>query len=134
MKTQTFTQKKTLNAFGLIGLLMVLSLALNPVFAQSTERAVKGVVADEYGPLENASVYLKGSNIGIDTNAKGEFTFPKLLKEGDVLIVQHLGYEKVEVTIGKTTNFIEVTLEDYQIVIVGSLRIGDNNSPPKKDN
>ncbi len=134
MKTQTFTQKNAVKTLGLFTLFTLMMLAFNPVVAQSTERVVKGIVYDEYGPMANASVYLKGSNIGTDSNAKGEFTFPKLLKENDILVVQHLGYEKVEVTIGPDTNFIEVTLEDYQIVIIGALKIGNNKSPSKSKN
>jgi len=134
MKTKTLTQKKAFTPLGIFGLLMLLTLALNPVFAQ-TERAVKGKVIDEIGqPLEDATVFLQGSDIATDTNAKGEFTFPKLLKENDVLTVMHLGYKPQDIVIGPETMFIEVALTDYDIIIVGALKIGSNKAPDTKDN
>ena len=134
MKTQSFTQKNMLKTLGFFGLFMLLTLAFNPVLAQSTQRAVKGIVTDEIGPLENATVYLQGTDIAITTNAKGEFTFPKLLKEGDVLVFHHIGYRDQKITIGPETNFINLNLTDYEIIIVGALKVGNNKAPEEKDN
>ena len=129
MKTQTFTQKNTLRTLGIFGLFMLLTLAFNPIFAQSSERAVKGVVNDETGPLEGATVHLRGTDFYTTTNENGEFTFPKLLKENDVLVFHHLGYKDQKITIGPDTTFINLDLTDYEIVIIGALKVGNNRSP-----
>jgi hypothetical protein len=133
MKTQTITQKQTLKVLGFFGLFMLLTLALNPVFAQNTERVIKGIVSDEGGPLENATVYLQGTDITATTNAKGEFTFPKLLKVNDVLVFFHLGYGEEKITIGADTSFINLNLTDYEIIIIGALKVGSNSTPKQKN-
>lgn len=134
MKTKTFTEKHAFRTLGLFGLLMLLTLAFNPVFGQSTERAVKGIINDEGGPLAGATVYLKGTDFYTTTNENGQFTFPKLLKESDILVIHHLGYSDQKITIGPDTTFINLDLTDYEIVIIGALRIGSNTSPQNKNN
>ncbi|PQJ73427.1 carboxypeptidase-like regulatory domain-containing protein [Polaribacter butkevichii] len=54
---------------------------------------VKGIISDEDGVLPGASIVLKGTTIGVATNFDGEFTFPKPLQKGDVLLVSYLGYQ-----------------------------------------
>ena len=127
MKTQTITQKNALKFLSLFGLLMILNLVTNPLVAQS-ERTIKGIVSDEIGPLDSATIVLKGTNIAVDTDEKGAFTFPQKLKENDTLVVIQLGYTKKEVIIGPNTTFLEILMKDYDIVIVGALKIGNNDS------
>ena len=134
MKTQTFSKTQALRTFGFFALFTLLALAFNPVQAQSNERAVKGVVSDEYGPLENATVHLQGTDFYATTNEKGEFTFPKLLKENDVLVFHYLGYVNQKFTIGPETTFINLNLTEYEIIIVGALKVGNNNAPEGQDN
>lgn len=131
MNTQTFTQKNALRTFGLFGLLIMLSLAFNPLYAQDDLRAVKGIVGDEAGPLENATVVLQGTDIATTTNEKGEFTFPKLLKENDVLVFYHIGYRDQKITIDPDTTFINLNLTDYEIVILGALKVRSKSSSEK---
>lgn len=133
MKTQAITQKNIFKTLGLFSLFMLLTLTSNTVTAQ-TERTVKGIVSDEAGPLERATIVLKGTNIGVNTDEKGAFTFPQKLKENDKLVVIQLGYQDKEVTIGPDTTFVEIKLTDYDIVIVGSLMIGNNNTVTKDPN
>lgn len=133
MKTQTFTQKNTLRTMILFGLLMIFSLASHSLFAQ-TERIVKGVITDETGPIEGATVILKGTNIYVDTDEQGAFTFPQKLKDNDALVVHHLGYEKREVIVGPDMTFVNILMDDYAIVIVGALLMGDNVTPIRNDN
>jgi len=74
---------------------------------------VKGIVQDNHGPLPGVSVLLKGTVIGTETDFDGNFTFPKPLKAGDVLLISYLGYETVEITIGQwTKNPLKVTMEE----------------------
>lgn len=127
MKTQTFTQRNALKTLGLFGLFMIFTIAANPIMAQ-TERTVKGVISDDVGPIEGATVILKGTNIYVDTDNKGTFTFPQKLKENDELVVSLLGYKKKEVTIGTNTSFLKILMNDYDIVIIGSLMMGNNET------
>ena len=129
MKTETFTTKNALRTLSLFAMFTILTAIVNPIFAQTTERAVKGVVFDEYGPLENATVHLQGTDYFATTNEKGEFTFPKLLKENDVLVFHSLGYASQKFTIRPDTTFINLNLTEYEIVIIGALKIGNNTAP-----
>ncbi len=132
MKTQNHLQKKTIQVLGILGLMMIMTLVTNPLMAQ-TERTIKGVVTDEVGPLENATVLLKGTNIAVDTDTSGEFTFPVKLKDNDILEIIQLGYKKKKVVIAPNTDFLEILMSDYDIVIVGSLMMGSNATPELED-
>jgi len=133
MKTQTMTQTNIFKALGLFVLFTMLSLAANPLLAQ-TERTVKGIVTDDIGPLEGATVVLKGTSIAVETDEKGTFIFPQKLKENDQLEVIQLGYKNQEIRIDADTSFVKFNLTDYDIVIVGSLMIGSNATPKDENN
>ncbi|MCF7568925.1 carboxypeptidase-like regulatory domain-containing protein [Sabulilitoribacter arenilitoris] len=139
MKTQLkFTPKKVLSALGYVTILMVVSVMFNPVYGQANktsspeisqkERTIKGVIKNEEGPLESASITLKGSNVGTTTNSKGEFVFPKALKTDDVLLITFLGYDTVEVKIKDDTTFINQMMSEDLIEFVGAL---NTNKPYK---
>ncbi len=139
MKTQaTHTQKTTLKTFGLIIILLLAFVASNSVSAQTAKvtssdvsqegKTIKGVITNESGPLESASIVLKGSANGTTTDAKGEFTFPKLLKTGDILLITYLGYESQEVKIKDTTSFLKLQLTEELIEFTGAL---NSNKPYK---
>lgn len=133
MKTKTFTQKHAFKTISLFGLLMVLMLGANPLLAQ-TARTVKGVVTDEAGPLDGATVLLKDTNIYAVTDETGAFTFPLKLKEKDELIISSFGYKDTLITINSDTSLLKVTMSDYDIIIVGSLMIGNNNTKQPNNN
>ncbi|MBV1924033.1 MAG: carboxypeptidase-like regulatory domain-containing protein [Flavobacteriaceae bacterium] len=123
MKTQRNISKQNIfKTVSLFGLLMIFSLSASPLFAQSNERTVTGVVNSLDGPVFGASIVLKGSNTGVVSNAKGEFTFPRELKENDVLLVSYLGYETDEIIIAGNTTFVEPFLEDIAVVVVAAMR------------
>lgn len=123
MKTQfTSTKQSVLKTLGLFGIFMIFLMVVNPIYAQSTERIVKGVVNSTDGPLLGATIALKGTAIGVVSNENGEFTFPQKLKEKDVLVVSYLGYETDEITIVRDTTFIKAYLQDIPIVIVAAMR------------
>ncbi|MAZ72241.1 MAG: hypothetical protein CMC70_03750 [Flavobacteriaceae bacterium] len=132
MKTQTITlQQNSLKLLWALGLFMTLSFFANPLLAQNKERTVTGVVSSLDGPLLGAYVVLKGTTIGVTSNEDGSFTFPRKLKENDVLVVSYLGYKNSEVTITRNTSFIEPFLEDIAVVIVGALRTSEATIVPK---
>lgn len=134
MNTKTFNTGNPIKKIALLGILMLLAMTTNSVIAQSAERAVTGLVTDETGPLEGATVYLDGTSIATSTNEEGKFTFPKLLKENDVLVVTHIGYKDQRVIIGADVSFVEIALTDYDIIIVGALKIGTNKVPKSVQN
>ncbi len=135
MKTLlTITRKTSLGIF----LTLIATIALNPLQAQTgnagssdvaqNERTIKGIISDERGPLENVNILLKSTKIGTSTNNKGEFTFPKTLKTGDVLLISYLGYETQETTIRDNTNFLRLVLTEDLIEFSGAL----NSDKPYK--
>ncbi|HLT33087.1 MAG TPA: carboxypeptidase-like regulatory domain-containing protein [Aquaticitalea sp.] len=128
MKTQvTRTENKTIFKFGLATIFLLAFIVVNPVFAQQG-RTIKGVITNSDGPLESASVVLKGTKIGTSTNAKGEFTFPQPLNTGDVLQISYLGFEPQNVTIKANTDVLRLELTEDLVEFVGAL---NSNKPYK---
>ena len=128
--TLTLTQKHAFKTFSLLGLFMILMLSTNAIQAQET-RTIKGTINDESGPLDGATVLLKDTNIYAVTDDTGAFTFPQKLKENDQLIISSLGYNDKILTIDSSTSLVNIIMDDYDIVIVGSLMIGSNQIEPK---
>lgn len=139
MKTPLkFAQKKAYYILGFATIFMMATLAFNPIYGQSkknilaetpqNERVVKGIITNDEGPVESASITLKGSKIGTVSNSKGEFTFPEPLKTGDVLLISYLGYETIAVKIKSNTTFVRQMLSEDLIEFVGTL---NTNKPYK---
>ena len=139
MKTQLLvTQNSTLKTFSTIGILLLAMLFSTTSYSQeklntstektTSERTIKGLVSDEEKPLEGVNVILKDTKNGTVTNEKGEFTFPKKLKTGDILLFSYLGYETQEIKIKEDTNFITLKLTAELIEMIGAL---DANKPYK---
>ena len=123
MKTQcTYYQRCLIRTARTLGLVLLLCLFTQSVFAQSGERTVSGVVTSSDGPVFGAVVMLQGTNVGAVTNEKGEFTFPQPLKEEDVLIATYFGYENAEVVIENNTSFVKPFLADIPVIIRVALR------------
>lgn len=67
------------------------------------EKVVRGVVSGEgSAPISGASVTVKGSTRGTQTDAQGVFTISA--KKGDVLVISHVGYSVSEFRVGDNTN------------------------------
>lgn len=108
--------------FGVVTL--TLFLTSNTTFGQQKQNdniSVKGIVKDAEGILFGANIILKGTSIGTSSNKKGEFSFPKKVNAGDVLIVSFLGYKKQEFKITKETTFLNVLMLEDDSIIAGSL-------------
>lgn len=87
---------------------------------------VKGIISDEIGPLAGANVALKNSNIGVTTNFDGEFTFPKPLNVGDILIVSYVGFKTQEINVTNETNTITLKMDDslrHDIYMIGEVSV-----------
>lgn len=129
MKTLlTLTTKKALSTLGIFMIFMIATVQFNQGHAQTDERIIKGIISDERGPLESVNIVLKGTKTGTTTNSKGEFTFPKPLKTGDVLLISYLGYETHESTIKDNTTFIKLSLSEDLIEFSGA----PNSNKPYK--
>ena len=121
MKTRINSVKQSyLKSLGLFGLCMMFSLFANQAFAQ--QRTVSGQVTSIDGPVEAASVVLKGSSEFAQTDEEGKFVFPRELYANDVLVISSLGYETLEVVIDEETNYVEPYLKDVTVVIIAALR------------
>lgn len=132
MKTQlALVPKQISRILGLFSILMFTVVLSNPVIAQNNvqiEKTIKGVISDDSGPLEGASIVLKGTQIGVVTDNKGAFTFPKPLKIGDVLLVSYLGYKTVKVKIKADTTTLKITLAEDLVEFIGEV---NTNTPYK---
>ncbi|MGJ1434131.1 SusC/RagA family TonB-linked outer membrane protein [Sphingobacterium spiritivorum] len=95
--------------------------------ANSFQQGVSGKISDDKGePLQGASVSIKGTNIGISTDAEGRFTLAQA-KVNDVLEIRFVGYQAKSYTITSTAQPIELSLaaEDNMLdaVVVTALGI-----------
>ena len=128
--------KQKFKVLSILTFLLFATLSTNSVFAQTdkdlkttqTELTVKGTVSDEHGPLHEANVVLKNTNIGTSTDVNGNFTFPRSLKPGDQLVVSYLGYNTATVTIKEDTTFINLVLTSEVYEVFGDL---NTNKPYK---
>jgi TonB-linked SusC/RagA family outer membrane protein len=87
------------------------------------ETTVSGTVTDEDGnPLPGASIQVKGTFIGTDTDFDGLYTI-KVPKNGTTLVFKYLGYKAKEVLIeGKSLVNVSLVSDDNsldEIVVVG---------------
>jgi hypothetical protein len=118
--------KKTI---GLIGVFMIVLLVANPIYSQTNMTStnqdiiVKGVVNDELGQPLEANIVLKGTKIGTSASKDGTFTFPKELKQNDVLIFTHLGFNTTEITIDEKSTFLDVTMSSEMVEMVGAPQV-----------
>ncbi|NRD21777.1 carboxypeptidase-like regulatory domain-containing protein [Winogradskyella litoriviva] len=143
MKTQTLPQTQNLKTFSLIGLILMTFFAFNLSYGQiattptkkitTNERTIKGVVSDETETLLGVNIVLEGTTTGTTTNEKGEFTFPKKLKTGDILLFSYLGYETQKVEIKDDTTFINLKLTIDSVTMIGALDSGKPYKSKRKD-
>ncbi len=97
-----------------------------PVFKSSQQPSgkftqhVKGRVLDETGtPLPGVSVYVKGTSVGILTDADGFYSF--YAPSNGTLVISFIGYLAKEVPIGGNT-YVQLTADTHslqEVVIVG---------------
>ena len=107
-------------------LLLCVSCLLSVTILLAQTREIKGIVADpKTGPLEGASVVLKGTSRGVKTNSKGEFTIvAKDSKDPVYLTVSFVGYKTQLVTV-QDNQLIHIKLEistennQEEVVVIG---------------
>ncbi len=104
---------------GLKGLFMV---GVFLCFGLSQAQEVSGTVSDASGPLPGASVVVKGTTNGAQTDFDGIYTLTDI-GEDATLVFSYIGYKTVEIPVGGQTT-IDVTLEEDaqaldEVVIIG---------------
>ncbi|WP_238389851.1 SusC/RagA family TonB-linked outer membrane protein [Arenibacter aquaticus] len=92
---------------------------INPKTLQQT---VSGVVSDETGPLPGASIVVKGTTNGTQTDFDGNYTLSNVANNA-VLVFSYIGYKTQEVAVNNQST-INVTLEEdasqlEEVVVVG---------------
>lgn len=81
----------------------------SPLFVAAQSEITGTVIsADDQQPLIGASVSIKGTNVGVTTNAEGAFTLNA--ESSDVLVASYLGYEPKEIEVGDQSSLI-ISLE-----------------------
>ncbi len=91
-------------------------------FAMTKAQEVSGTVSDANGPLPGASVLVKGTTNGTQTDFDGNYTLNDVGSDA-VLVFSYIGYKTQEVTVnGQST--INVTLQEDaealdEVVIIG---------------
>lgn len=134
----TLPQKNTFKSFSFISVMLLALVVFNPIYGQTktttatetttNERIIKGLIANEDGPLVGVNITQKRTKNGTVTNEKGEFTFPVTLKTGDILVISYLGYENQNITIKENATFINLVLTEDLVEMIGAL----NSSKPYK--
>ncbi len=100
-------------------LLMLLFLASTILYAQRV--TVTGTVTDSQGnPLPRATVQVRGTNLGILTDAGGKFSIET--GPGSVLVISFVGFNTSEINVGSQTtiniNLKESVLGLEEVVVV----------------
>lgn len=100
--------------------LLLFLVMMGVSFAQ--EKEVKGTVRDASGvPLPGASVVVKGTSSGTETDFDGHFSIK--IKQGGVLEFSYVGLKTKEVKVGASSNLNVVLEEDAQqlddVVVIG---------------
>lgn len=94
------------------------------------EKEISGTVttASDGLPLPGASVIIKGTSTGIQTDFDGKYTITA--NSGDILVVSYVGMETAEVLIGSSTTY-DIALEQAntldEVVIVGYSKINSSS-------
>lgn len=109
--------------------LVILTFIATLAFAQNT--TVSGVLKDKKSgePLISASVIIKGTTTGVQSDLDGKFSIELDLSEPKTLVVSYLGYQDFEVAVNKDNTNITVEMETVnmmgQEVVVSGSRISE---------
>lgn len=130
---QTLKPKGRFTSFGIGLLSFMICLSAQMALANSETSFLKvglessfqsiitGTVSDEAGPLPGASIVIKGTTQGTQTDFDGNFT---LEADSDaVLVISYIGYHTQEIALDGTTTVTVVLTEDAslldEVVVVG---------------
>ncbi len=101
-----------------IWFLVLFAFSTPIIIAQQT---ITGTVTEEIGPLPGASVIVKGTSNGTQTDFDGKFTLTNI-KGDDVLVVSYVGYKTIEQVVGIQNSFNFSLVPDAaleEVVVIG---------------
>ncbi|NKI27393.1 TonB-dependent receptor [Arenibacter sp. 6A1] len=92
------------------------------VYSESQQQTITGVVADDMGPLPGASVLVKGTTNGTQTDFDGNYTLSGVANNA-ILVFSYIGYKTVEIPVNGQSSVSVTMTEDAsqleEVVIVG---------------
>ncbi|MFC6096841.1 SusC/RagA family TonB-linked outer membrane protein [Flavobacterium qiangtangense] len=105
--------------------IFTLLLAFSMQFSFAQEKTVTGVVSDQTGPLPGASVTVKGTTRGTQTDIDGKYSIKA--STGEVLVFTYIGFAAKEATIGASSvinsSLVEGGVDIGEVVVTGALNI-----------
>ncbi|MES2005806.1 MAG: TonB-dependent receptor [Bacteroidota bacterium] len=128
MKRLLARQQRTVTSGIRLGMVLFASAALlfllphNSLFAQAQKRVVKGHVTNEKGEaISGASVLIKGTTAGVNTDAKGAYSISA--SANNTLVISYVGYDSKETRVGNNTT-LDAQLQPAnkeldQVIVVG---------------
>lgn len=102
-------------------------LLLFVITISAQQKTVTGIVSDDSGPLPGASVIVKGTTNGIQTDFDGKYSIKANL--GDKLVFSFVGMKSKEIIVGKSS-IINVRLEADNVldeVVITAYGVGNRN-------
>lgn len=110
---------------------LLLVFVLFSVYAIAQNTTVTGVIKDKKNgeTLISASVILKGTTTGVQTDLDGKFSIELDLSEPKTLVISYLGYQDFEVVVDKDNTKVTVEMETVnmvgQEVVVSGSRVSE---------
>lgn len=115
-------------SLGIAMLISFLTFGQDPSASElAMQKTITGTVSDKVGPLPGATVVVKGTSIGTQTDFNGKYSI--LAKEGETLVFSFVGYNSKTLKVGKS-NTINVTLDEgtkLSEVVVTAYEYDDNS-------
>ena len=79
-------------------------------FTNAQEKLITGIVSDASGPLPGASVFIKGTSTGTNTDFDGKYSIKTNV--GDTLIFAFVGYKREERIINTNSTVFNIVLKE----------------------
>lgn len=92
----------------------------------ANEITISGVITSPEGTLPGAVVYIKGTNIGVQTDIEGNFNLhiPEAYLENGVLVFSFIGYDRKEMEIKENMPSVITVKLESTCNLIGEVSIG----------
>ncbi|HNA95273.1 MAG TPA: carboxypeptidase-like regulatory domain-containing protein, partial [Saprospiraceae bacterium] len=112
--------------------LLVVLLTINGIFAQNTLKGkIKGAADNE--PLIGATVLIKGTSEGANTDFDGIFELKTSRQVPFTIVVSYLGYDNVEVEVTSLAKLLDIRMEETAVQIGAVEVTGQRISDKQKE-
>ncbi len=112
--------------------LLVVLLTINGIFAQNTLKGkIKGAADNE--PLIGATVLIKGTSEGANTDFDGIFELKTSRQVPFTIVVSYLGYDNVEVEVTSLAKLLDIRMEETEVQIGAVEVTGQRISDKQKE-